>query len=117
MCFSVFILLSIIKKKWWCFGFLSLFFCFIKEPAILVFGGICIGVIIADLIEGRTEGKKFKTIIYEKKLMIMAGVVVIWLAAFLSADRGSNMGSSYAGGGFAFDRENLVEKLKVVFLL
>ncbi len=49
--------------------------------------------------------------------MIMAGVVVIWLAAFLSADRGSNMGSSYAGGGFAFDRENLVEKLKVVFLL
>ena len=117
MCFSVFILLSIIKKKWWCFGVLSLFFCFIKEPAILVFGGICIGVIIADLIEGHTEGTKFKTIICEKKWMIMAGIVVIWLVAFLSADRGANSGSSYAGGGFTFDSENLVEKLKVVFLL
>lgn len=100
--------------KNWILHFVSaLFFCFTKEPAIIIYAMLCIGILINDIWE-LIEKNAFhiRLICIRKKYYLMVLVGILWLVTY------KLLGPWSAGnGGFEFDIEYIVNKIKVLCIL
>ncbi len=98
----------------WILHFVSaLFFCFTKEPAIVIYAMLCMGILINDIWE-LNEKKSFqiRLICIRKKYYLMVLVGLIWLITY------KLLGPWSAGnGGFELDIEYVIEKIKVLYIL
>ncbi len=107
------VLYFLFKKKWIFFSIASLMFCFTKEPAIIVYGAMCAGVVIGEFAEDKDCGKtdRIRRTFARKQYYLMAVPGVLWLVTY------KLLGPWSAGAGsFAIDFSYVVEKLKVLYL-
>ena len=107
------VLYFLFKKKWIFFSIASLMFCFTKEPAIIVYGAMCAGVVIGEFAEDKDCGitDRIRRTFARKQYYLMAVPGVLWLVTY------KLLGPWSAGeGSFAIDFSYVVEKLKVLYL-
>lgn len=112
-CLFPIVLFFLYKKQWVYFSLASLLFCFTKEPAIIVYGAICVGIVLLDWIADKEYSfdKRVKRLFARKKYYLMVIPGVLWLATYCL------LGPWSAGeGGFAIDWNYIPEKLKVLYI-
>lgn len=108
------VLYCLYKRKWVYFAAASLLFCFTKEPAIVVYGAMCVGVVIIDFMkdQGFSVTGRIKRLFGRKKYYLMVVPGVLWVVVY------GLLGPWSAGeGGFAVDWAYVAEKLKVLYVL
>lgn len=112
--FSVFLFYFAIKRQWLYFFIFSILFCFTKEPAIIIYAGVCVGIVIWDWMqdkEMRWQKRIAKTLMC-KKYYIMLIPGILWFITY------TILGPWSAGnGGVAVDFLYIIEKLKVLYFL
>lgn len=112
-CLFPIVLFFLYKKQWVYFSLASLLFCFTKEPAIIVYGAICVGIVLLDWIADKefSFGKRVQRLFTRKKYYLMVIPGILWLATYCL------LGPWSAGeGGFAIDWNYIPEKLKVLYI-
>lgn len=112
-CLFPIVLFFLYKKQWVYFSLASLLFCFTKEPAIIVYGAMCVGIVLLDWIADKefSFGKRVQRLFTRKKYYLMVIPGVLWLATYCL------LGPWSAGeGGFAIDWNYIPEKLKVLYI-
>lgn len=108
------VLYFLYRKQWVYFAVVSLLFCFTKEPAIVVYGAMCVGVVICDWVEerGLSVWERTGHLFGRKKYYLMVLPGILWIVVY------GLLGPWSAGeGGFAVDWEYVGEKLKALYLL
>lgn len=108
------VLYYFIRRKWVLLTFFSILFCFTKEPAILVYGTLCAGTVIIDIISDRkvSMSRRIANCFGRTQYYIMALPGILWLATY------KMLGPWSAGnGGVDFDVHYIVEKLKNLYIL
>lgn len=110
-CLLIPIVYYALRKKWGIFSFISFFFVFTKEPAIVAFFGICVGILIIDYI----ENKNVKMILLSAKYYYMLSVGLLWglMYMFLGAWVASNSDEN----AFEPSLQYIIDKLKVMYVL
>ena len=113
MCLFPVVLYYTFKEKWIYQLVASILFCFTKETAIIIYGGLCAGIVIFDIIEDRRKKvsgyvkKVFRTSHYYS----MALSIVMWFLTFLL------LGPWNAGdSSVAMDLTYIFEKLKILYV-
>lgn len=104
----------LIQKKWILLTFFSLLFCFTKEPAILVYGALCVGTVLIDILDNKefTLWKRIIRCFGKPQYYIMAMPGILWLVTY------KMLGPWSAGnGGVEFDVLYVIEKLKNLYIL
>lgn len=112
-CLFPIVLFFLYKKQWVYFSLASLLFCFTKEPAIIVYGAMCVGIVLLDWIADKefSFGKRVQRLFTRKKYYLMVIPGILWLATYCL------LGPWSAGeGGFAIDWNYIPEKLKVLYI-
>jgi hypothetical protein len=96
-------------KRQWIFQFVAaLFVCFTKEPAIISYGALCLGIVVVDFIQNR----KIKEIFIKPQYYMMAVTGLLWLVTY------KFLGGWSAGeGGIAIDGSYMLDKSKVLYIL
>ncbi len=114
LCFSTFVFYYGCKKQWLKFFVFGLLFCFTKEPAIIIYGCFCAGVVLVEFIQDKEKslGKRIGNIFKHSKYYMMAVPGVLWLVTYLILGPWS-AGNSETG----IDLTYIIEKLKVLYLL
>lgn len=101
-------------SRQWIFQFVvATLFCFTKEPAVIIYGGFCLGVVLSDCLNNAEASwlSKIKRIFATKHYYSMALPGIIWIGTFLL------LGPWSAGeGGIALDFAYIFEKLKVLYI-
>lgn len=114
LCFFTIVFFCACSKHWAAFFVTSLLFCFTKEPAVIAYGGLCIGILLSDVL-GRTKSSLMETVVQilqNPKYYMMTLPGILWLSTYFL------LGPWSAGnGGFSFDVHYIVEKLKVLYVL
>lgn len=113
LCLFVCMLYFWLKREWILQFVAALFACFTKEPAIVSYGALCVGMVI--LVFMRQKDKKitvkisslFRRLYYYP--MLLTGV--LWVITYLFLG-GWNAGN----GGTALDAVYMVDKLKVLYI-
>lgn len=109
MCILPAVVYYLAKEKWIPFTVSAFFFCFTKEPAIIIYGLLCMGTVIIDLISKKKRIRDlFKTIHYY--YMMLPGI--LWLATL--AILGIWSGGESAVG---FETGYTIDKLKTLYVL
>lgn len=99
-----------LKEKWIWESVIALIFCFIKEPAVVVYAFMCLGILIYEWISLPAFSAKEKCrILMQKKYMVMLITGGIWIVAYII------MPNWNGNGGLAWDFEYIKEKLSVFF--
>lgn len=113
-CLVVPVIYYLICKKWVLLTFFALCFCFTKEPAILVYGALCVGTATIDIVEDRgyTLVMRIRRCFSRAHYYIMAMPGVLWLATYKMLGPWS-AGDSDVGIAISY----IVEKLKNLYLL
>ena len=112
-CFFPIVLYYLYQNKWIYFAICSLLFCFTKEPAIVIYGMMCVGVVIQDFIldSKRTYWERVRRSLKRKKYYIMIMPGILWIATY------KMLGPWSAGeGSFSIDWGYVIEKLKVLYI-
>jgi len=107
------VLYCLYKRKWIYFIITSLLFCFTKEPAIVVYGAMCIGVVACDFVQGKglTIAERIKRLFFGKKYYLMVMPGILWITLY------ELLGPWSAGeGGFAIDGGYILSKLKMLYI-
>lgn len=113
LCLFVCMLYFWLKREWILQFVAALFACFTKEPAIVSYGTLCVGMVVVDILQQDhtkvTEriSSLFRRMYYY--LMILIGV--LWVITYLFLG-GWNAGN----GGTALDAVYMVDKLKVLYI-
>ena len=103
-----------IKKKWLYFIATAFLFCFTKEPAVIAYFAVCVGLIVVDMIERKEKSfiLRLSGILRTKRYYAMLLPGILWFATY------KMLGPWSAGnGGIAFDWTYIIEKCKVLFAL
>ena len=113
-CLAVPVIYYIICKKWVLLTFFALCFCFTKEPAILVYGALCVGTVTVDIVEDRgyTLAMRIRRCFSRAYYYIMAMPGVLWLSTYKMLGPWS-AGESAVG----IDMSYIFAKLKNLYLL
>lgn len=112
-CFFVIMLYFLYKRQWIYFFVASMLFCFTKEPAILIYGAVCVGIVILDF--ANQKGKPFLMrlgkLLRTKQYYFMVVPGILWLVTY------KILGPWSAGvGGFQPDGAYVIEKLKALYV-
>lgn len=113
-CLFVIMLCFLYRRQWIYFFVASLLFCFTKEPAILIYGAICVGIVILDFTarKGMSFAARLGKLLQTKQYYFMVLPGVLWLAAY------KILGPWSGGvGGFHIDGAYVLEKLKALYVL
>lgn len=115
-CYCLFpvVLCFLYKKQWIFFCVFSLLFCFTKEPAIVIYGAMCVGVVLSDYINdtGFSGVERLKRLFDRPQYYLMIFPGVLWLATY------KLLGPWSAGnGGFSIDLTYVAEKCKNLYVL
>lgn len=103
-----------LKKQWVFHIIAAIFFVFTKEPAIIIYAGLCLGYLIIDIkqLKERYGLKVLKELFFSIKYWYMALIGILWLATY------KLLGPWSAGeGGISFDFGFMWDKLKVMYLM
>ncbi len=99
-------------KKSWIFHFAcAIFFVFTKEPAIVAYFGLCMGVLLTDYL----AGNKFRDIVLMAKYYYMMLVGIVWFLLYRIL--GAWTVGRTAQEDFGFQKGYVLEKLKVLYLM
>jgi hypothetical protein len=116
ICLFPVIVLTAYQKKWILHFGSALLFCFLKEPAIIIYGFFCVGILLYDIITAlRKSSEKFKIVfigIIEKPqywLMCVVGICWVFLFVMLTHWNG--------GGSFGINFHYILNKLSVLYVL
>lgn len=112
-CFFVIMLYFLYRKQWIYFFITSLLFCFTKEPAILIYGTMCVGLVILDFTAQKGESfiRRLEKLLRTKQYYFMVLPGILWLATY------KILGPWSAGaGGFQLDGAYVIEKLKALYV-
>lgn len=113
-CLFPMVVYFMLTKKW-IFHIISAFlFCFTKEPAIIIYAGLCMIYLISDEMTAiRKEGlKHIRYVLISMKYWYMLTVGVLWYATYCL------LGPWSAGeGGIVFDSAFVWNKIKVMYLM
>lgn len=102
------VLYYMVKKEWILHFVAALLFCFTKEPAVVIYGFLCMGVVLYDFCGHRSVKKLF----LEKKYYLMVLCGALWLLTY------QMLGPWSAGnGGAGLSAEYILKKLKVLYLM
>lgn len=114
LCMSVIMVYFAVSHKWVWQTVTALMFCFTKEPAIIIYGGFCIGYLIADLISLRKKGEKhiISTIVQRPQYWFMLSMAAFWLIIFRALGMWTEGNSQ-----FGFDILHIKDNLKIVYVL
>ena len=88
----------------------SLLFCFTKEPAIVIYGAVCAGAVLCDIMEqkGYSLTMRLRSCFVRKQYYLMILTGILWLVTYKA------LGPWSAGvGGFSVDTGYVVDKLKI----
>ncbi len=109
MCLAPIVFYFLLEKRWILFSVASIFFCFTKEPAILIFGMMCLGEVLNDLL---IRKKTIKDILSTIHYYYMAIIGVMWLMIF-------KMLGPWSGGesSVGFEANYATDKLKALYVL
>ncbi len=113
LCFSTFVFYYGCKKQWLSFFVFGLLFCFTKEPAIIIYGSYCVGIVIVEFIQDKEKqlGKRICNIFKHSKYYMMILPGVLWLVTYMI------LGPWSAGNSeMRIDLSYVVDKLKVLYL-
>lgn len=113
-CLFIWVLFALYKQKWIYFSVFSLLFCFTKEPAIIIYGAMCVGVVIVDFVgDGEYSYiKRLKRLFGRKKYYLMVLPGILWIVTY------KMLGPWSAGdGGFSVDLDYVLCKLKNLYIL
>lgn len=114
LCLFVCMLYFWVKREWVLQFAAALFACFTKEPAIISYGALCVGMVLSDIL--RQDKHKitdrirslFQRLYYYP--MLLTGL--LWVVTYLFLG-GWNAGD----GGTAVDAAYMADKLKVLYIL
>ena len=112
-CFFVIMLYFLYRRQWIYFFVSSLLFCFTKEPAILIYGAVCVGIVILDYADqkGKPFVMRIGKLLQTKRYYFMVLPGILWLATY------KILGPWSAGnGGFRLDGAYVIEKLKALYV-
>ena len=92
----------------------AFFFVFTKEPAIIVYGAFCAGIVISDFIgdQGSSVGERIRHLLGQCQYYLMLLIGMLWGITYLLIG-----GWSGGVGEFEFDISFAVDKLKVLYIL
>ena len=114
LCFFVIMLCFLYRRQWIYFSIASMLFCFTKEPAILTYGAICVGIVILDFADqkGTPLAARLGKLLCTKQYYLMALPGVLWLTTY------TILGPWSGGvGEFRIDGVYVLEKLKSLYVL
>lgn len=115
LCQSLFMIVIyfMIKKEWIYFSVASILFCFTKEPAIVIYAFLCMGIVVSDYLEKRNKEKNIALkLLCNGKYWFMLLCGLIWLIIY------KILGPWSAGnGGTEINYSYVIEKLKVLYIL
>lgn len=114
LCLFVCMLYFWVRREWVLQFAAALFACFTKEPAIISYGALCAGMVLADIL--RQDKRKimdrisalFRNLYYYPMLLIG----ILWVVTYLFLG-----GWSAGNGGAAIDMVYMADKLKVLYIL
>lgn len=101
-------------KKEWVLQTVSAFLtCFTKEPAIVAYGGFCMGLVLVDLLKNKgTLGQRLKHLCCMPQYYFMILTAILWIITY------KFLGGWTAGnGGFETEGTYIIEKCKVLYFL
>ncbi len=113
MCLFVCMLYFWLRREWVLHFVAALFACFTKEPAIVSYGALCVGMVVVEIVQQNdvkvTEriSSLFRRIYYYP--MLLTGM--LWVITYLFLG-GWNAGN----GGTALDAVYMADKLKVLYI-
>lgn len=113
MCLFVWVIYFAYKRYWILHMITACCFVFTKEPLIIAYAGVCIGILVMDWEQSKYASYKEKIRDFLGKLQyyLMVLVGLIWVGIFL-------MFCGWGGSGsFGIDIGYMIEKLKVLFVL
>lgn len=116
ICLFPLVVLTAYQKKWILHFGVALLFCFLKEPAIVVYAFFCAGVLLYDIMAIKRQAHaSFKSICFEiirkPSYWLMCIIGACW--AFLYV-----MLTHWSGGGeFAINISYILDKLSVLYVL
>lgn len=108
------VLYYLMKKKWILFALFAVLFCFTKEPAIIVYGAMCAGYVLIDIINDKnfTIIERIKRCFGRTQYYIMVMPGFLWVATY------EMLGPWSAGnGGVELDIVYIIEKIKNLYIL
>ena len=114
ICLFPLVLYFTFKEKWLYQLLVAVLFCFTKETAIIIYGGLYMGLVMYDFLQLKESNimSKLKVVINTSHYYTMAIPFVLWLATFLL------LGPWNAGdSSILLDGEYIIQKLKVLYLL
>ncbi len=112
-CLYPIVLYFLYKEKWLYFCIASFLFCFTKEPAIIIYGSTCIGVVAVDWMRDKdyTCCERMIRSFVRKKYYLMVLPGILWLVTY------KMLGPWSAGeGGVSVDLNYIFDKLKVLYI-
>lgn len=113
MCLFVCMLYFWLRREWILQFVAALFACFTKEPAIITYGALCVGMVVAEIMQQSNRkiaeriSSLFKKLYYYP--MLLTGV--LWVITYLFLG-----GWSAGNGETAFDTIYIADKLKVLYI-
>lgn len=112
-CFFVIMMYFLYRRQWIYFFVTSMLLCFTKEPAILIYGAMCVGIVILDFTA--QKGKPFvircRKLLRTKRYYFMVLPGILWLATY------KILGPWSGGvGSFQMDWAYVGEKLKALYV-
>lgn len=112
MCSATILLYFIVKREWIWTTIAACFFCFSKEPALIAYAGMCLGLVFSDFISEGTFKARIIKVISTAHYYFMLIPYILWYASYRI------MGKWSAGnGGFELDINYILEKIKVFTVL
>ncbi len=112
-CFFVIMIYFLYRRKWIYFFISSLLFCFTKEPAILIYGTVCVGIVGLDFAaqKGKFFVMRLQKLLRTKQYYFMVLPGILWLATY------QILGPWSGGvGAFQIDGTYVIEKLKALYV-
>lgn len=112
ICLMPTLLYCVLNKQWILSTTVACMFVLTKEPALIAYGGVCVGLLIYDLVEYRGKLKeRLLHVFSEVHYYFLLIPLFLWLGTYKILG-----GWSAGNGGFGFDIPYVMDKLKVFFL-
>lgn len=111
LCLFIWVIYFSYTKQWIAHFCVAIVFVFTKEPAIVTYAGICAGILLADIIEGKKKNS-IRKIFIGTQYILMVSIALFWIVMYYLL-----CGWSGGVGEFKFDIIYIREKLKVLYLL
>lgn len=111
VCCATILIYFVLSRKWIWTTIIACIFCTTKEPALIAYTGLCLGLVIDDLIGSNDIKNGFKSLLKKIHYYFMLIPYILWIVTY------KILGQWSAGeGAFGLDLDYVWEKSKVFLL-